>query len=60
VKTQQCYQCAHRNFEAELDSICDKGHKPKFFIPRSALDQNYGWKRKCADYEERQHVSQSA
>ena len=32
---------------------CALGHKPRFFKPRFIHDYNWGWKRNCADYEQK-------
>ena len=29
---------------------CGKGHKPRFYLPRSPLDFNFGWKKVCGDF----------
>ena len=34
------------------DPTCLKNHKPRFYLPRSVMDMNCGYKRKCADFEE--------
>ncbi len=31
---------------------CKMGHKPKFYMPRTMLDEDYGHKRKCDDFVE--------
>jgi hypothetical protein len=32
---------------------CEKGHKPRFYMPKSdnPLCNDWGWKRNCEDYE---------
>lgn len=29
---------------------CIKGHSPRFYMPRTTLDQRWGWKRACTDF----------
>jgi len=53
-----CEDCRHSSITDETGKstlICKHGHKPKFYVPKThtdAIDGNYGWKRKCEDYEE--------
>ena len=54
MKTRYCDECKHfggPNFKSI--GVCKLGHKPKFFMPKNALDPTYGFKRKCAEYEEK-------
>jgi len=51
MKTHHCDECAHHNFLRD-EPVCSKGHKPRFYVPRSYLDRDAGWKRKCADFED--------
>ena len=55
MKTRHCDECRHRNrfVEGDRNNVCKKGHNPRFYQPISALDTNYGWKRKCTDFEEK-------
>lgn len=41
--------------EASASTVltCALGHKPRFFKPRFIHDYNWGWKRNCADYEQK-------
>lgn len=52
IKTQFCNECIHADFhhDGRLRK-CNKGHKPKFYLPQDYLDDNYGYKRKCEDFE---------
>lgn len=37
----------------ETGMSCEKGHKPRFYMPRGEYPFLYsegGWKRKCSDY----------
>jgi hypothetical protein len=54
MKTSHCDECAYLDSQRRYDEVpCDKGHKPKFYKPRGALDTDYGWKRKCADFRDK-------
>lgn len=46
--------CAHADASVHIGlQICSKGHKPRFYMPRDELDLDWGWKRKCTDFQER-------
>lgn len=32
--------------------VCDKGHKPRYYQPKSPVDDNWGYKLRCYDYRE--------
>ena len=52
MKTRDCSECRH--FEVirfGLSDTCDEGHKPRFYKPRSPIDEDWGYKRKCEDFE---------
>lgn len=54
TKAKQCDECKH--FSVGLDGIdpfCKKWHKPRFYLPKSLIDLNFGWKRRCDDFEEK-------
>lgn len=51
MKARQCDECKWYANNA-TDHVCRKQHFPRFYKPRSPMDQNWGWKRKCDDYEE--------
>ncbi len=49
-KTRNCGDCKHRiSFRVE----CSKGHRPRFYPPKDERDDNWGFKRRCVDFEER-------
>lgn len=53
MKTRHCDECKHFNDEDIPGAkVCEKNHKPRFYLPRSVMDMNCGYKRKCADFEE--------
>lgn len=54
---QHCDQCQHwhaheirQGWIAKVQVECDKSHPLRYFPPRGTLDNDYGWKRKCADF----------
>jgi hypothetical protein len=50
--TAYCLDCRHRDLDDERGALtCRKGHKPRFYAPRAPHDVNWGWKRRCADFE---------
>ena len=54
MKTRHCHECKFLNTTGK--AVCEKGHKPKFFTAKTAwqaITCDYGYKRKCADYEEK-------
>lgn len=54
MKTRHCAECRHLDVKINQKSVCARGHKPKFFIAKTmwqAINCDYGYKRKCADYE---------
>ena len=60
-RTRHCEACQHRIWSEEYANTpkalqCAKGHAPRFYNPTSPIDQEWGWKRKCHDYEVGEHV----
>jgi hypothetical protein len=61
MKTRHCDECKHgqlswytyRGGEPFDVMKCANGHKPRFYMPRNQLDLNWGWKRRCGDYQEK-------
>ena len=56
METRHCDECRHYNDEdVPGANVCEKGHKPRWYSQRNdnPHDLDYGYKRKCADYEER-------
>lgn len=61
MKTKYCDDCKHvaplftHAFSPKMKRPpCDKGHRPKFFQPKSmgdAVHGRYGFKRRCLDFE---------
>jgi len=59
MKTRYCADCEHADMRGDLKNplVCTKGHKPRFYMPRGDPfypypDRTWGWKRKCADFQE--------
>ena len=55
IKTHWCEHCVHNRSDPSWrrgSFSCARGHRPRFFAPKSDGDQVWGYKRKCADYEE--------
>ena len=59
--TKFCDECKYAEFHKVLigrvSLECHKGHRPRFFIPKSSLDHFYGWKRKCDDFESKVNIN---
>jgi len=53
MKTRHCDECKFCDFRKMGEMTCGKGHKPRFYMPRDKYPYltDWGWKRKCADYE---------
>ena len=62
MKVNHCEECKNWLFIETKDikkirnESCNKGHKPRFYKPYSGLDQNWGWKKRCKDFELDDHV----
>ena len=62
MKAKHCDTCHNKVVEEAILTggqwktcvlTCALGHKPRFFKPRFIHDYNWGWKRNCADYEQK-------
>lgn len=59
MKARHCDECKHATVKwyeykgpPAFDVLtCAKGHKPRYYMPRNAMDTGYGWKRVCGDFE---------
>ena len=59
MKARHCDECKHATAKwyeykgpPAFDVLtCAKKHKPRHYMPRNAIDTDYGWKRVCADFE---------
>lgn len=55
MKAKYCDECRHFNDEdVPGAAVCWKGNKPRWYAPKSdsAHATDYGYKRKCDDYEQ--------
>lgn len=51
IKTQHCEDCLHGKWSVvDSDLTCEMKHKPRFFTPKSPLDRDWGFKRRCSDF----------
>lgn len=46
-RAAQCIDCRHRLLNHERGRLC----KPRIYPPRDAADRDWGWKRRCEDFE---------
>jgi hypothetical protein len=55
-KARNCADCDHFRFVGTLQDACEcsKGHRPRFYNPRSPNDPDWGWKRRCDDFKQKQ------
>lgn len=58
MKSSDCEECKHSQLVTrwhgvkQLDDLqCNKGHKPRFYHPKSPIDTNWGYRRICEDFE---------
>ena len=69
TRARECQLCLHWDEGAFVDRECKAavfrviqgewfacycGHRPRFYKPRSPVDRDWGWKRVCDDFEERE------
>ena len=52
AKTRHCDECRHYS-PSFAGMHCARGHHPRFYNPGHAHDTDYGWKRKCVDFQEK-------
>jgi hypothetical protein len=53
-EAKRCEQCKHYDDFAAWEAwgnACNLGHKPRWYRPKKIGDLDYGFKRKCEDYE---------
>ena len=56
---RHCDECRlWKRYQARHDSlvICRAGHRPRFYQPRSPVDETWGFKRTCGDFKPRATV----
>lgn len=63
MKAKHCDFCQHHDYariKKQERLICKKGHKPRFYMPKDDFDaqwgDDWGWKRRCNDFEIGDHV----
>lgn len=50
MKAAHCDEC--KWFAQETyEHVCRKQHYPRFYQPKHTRDSDWGWKRKCEDFE---------
>jgi len=57
--TRHCESCQFRQWQGDDRLICTKGHRPRFYQPVGRyprFENDWGWKRRCADYQTGDHV----
>ena len=63
MKARFCDECKYHVAEEAVFTdgrwttcvlTCTLGHKPRFFKPKHINDSRWGWKRACADFEQRE------
>lgn len=53
---KHCDKCTHfRAYDATPDGappqeLCAKGHRPRFYVPTTPVDPDWGYKRRCQDF----------
>jgi len=53
MKARHCDECRYwQNPKSVKHSGCDKGHRPRFYVPKRPNDLDWGWKRRCEDFRE--------
>jgi hypothetical protein len=61
MKATHCDECKHFNDEDVPGArVCEKNHKPRWYAPKNdnPHDLDYGYKRKCGDYEGKRKCQQ--
>lgn len=56
LPTRYCDTCTHFRYAQDDGPICKKGYNPKFFKPRVMLNDDWGYKRRCEDFEDRRQL----
>jgi len=61
MKTRHCDECKHFNDDDVPGArVCEKNHKPRWYAQKNdnPHDLDYGYKRKCGNYEEKRKCQQ--
>ena len=48
LKTRQCEECQFFQWHRP---VCTVGHLPRWYDPKSPVDETYGFKRACEHYK---------
>ena len=52
MKSSDCQECRHHQWRIPSEDMkCNKGHRPRFFHPKSPIDTNWGYRRICEDFD---------
>lgn len=54
---RHCDECVHYQpicgvYGGKNDKLCDLGHEPRWYRPRSPVDDKWGHKRRCEDFKD--------
>ena len=57
MKARHCDECCHFDLKEDefgrpIPPVCLKGHRPRFYMPKGPMDGDWGYKRRCEDFEE--------
>ena len=52
-KAKHCEDCNHFRYGYSEEHLCAKGNHPRFYKLKSIFDDDFGWKRRCEDFEPR-------
>ncbi len=55
MTARHCDGCTHCYMVQILGMTCEKGHKPRFYMPKHPNCNEWGWKRKCSDYKPKEN-----
>ncbi len=50
MKTKHCDKCKH--YTNNENEVCELEYKPRFYVPRNSPYSDFGYKKKCKDFEE--------
>lgn len=57
MKAKHCDECKHFNDEdVPGTKVCWKNHHPRWYVQKYILDTDWGYKKKCKDYEEKRNA----
>lgn len=52
MKSANCDECKHFNDEDVPGAkVCEKNHKPRWYSQKAVYDTDWGYKRRCDDFE---------